>query len=68
MKNALARPAPMKRPGMSFPPTTRKIPGLIVSEIILETLQSLKISYPMPTEARRRELLAIREQLLKCAE
>ena len=41
---------------------------LIVSEIILETLQSLKVSYPMPTEARRRELLAIREQLLKCAE
>jgi PPK2 family polyphosphate:nucleotide phosphotransferase len=41
---------------------------LIVSEIILETLQSLKMSYPMPTEARQRELLAIREQLLKCAE
>jgi PPK2 family polyphosphate:nucleotide phosphotransferase len=41
---------------------------LIVSEIILETLQSLKMSYPMPTEARRRELLGIREQLLKCAE
>jgi PPK2 family polyphosphate:nucleotide phosphotransferase len=41
---------------------------LIVSEIILETLQSLKMSYPMPSEARRRELLAIREQFLKCAE
>jgi PPK2 family polyphosphate:nucleotide phosphotransferase len=41
---------------------------LIVSEIILETLQSLKMSYPMPSEAHRRELLAIREQLLKCAE
>jgi PPK2 family polyphosphate:nucleotide phosphotransferase len=41
---------------------------LIVSEIILETLQSLKMSYPMPPEARRRELLGIREQLLKCAE
>jgi PPK2 family polyphosphate:nucleotide phosphotransferase len=41
---------------------------LIVSEIILETLQSLKMSYPMPSEARRGELLAIREQFLKCAE
>jgi len=41
---------------------------LIVSEIILETLQNLKMSYPMPTEAHRRELLGIREQLLKCAE
>ena len=41
---------------------------LIVSEIILETLQNLKMSYPMPSEARRRQLLAIREQLLKCAE
>jgi hypothetical protein len=26
---------------------------LTVSEIILETLQNLKMSYPMPSEARR---------------
>jgi len=36
---------------------------LIVSEIILETLEGLKMSYPATTDERRNELLAIREQL-----
>jgi PPK2 family polyphosphate:nucleotide phosphotransferase len=38
---------------------------LIVSEIILETLEGLKMSYPETSEERRRELLAIRAQLEK---
>ena len=38
---------------------------LIISEIILDTLEGLKMSYPKTTEDRRRELLAIREQLVK---
>ena len=38
---------------------------LIVSEIVLETVEGLKMSYPQTDEARRRELLAIREQLVK---
>ena len=38
---------------------------LIVSEIVLETLEGLKMSYPKTTEERRQELLAIREQLVK---
>ncbi len=38
---------------------------LIVSETILETLEGLKMSYPKVSEDRRRELLAIREQLAK---
>jgi PPK2 family polyphosphate:nucleotide phosphotransferase len=38
---------------------------LIVSEIILHTLESLKMSYPTTSEDHRRELLAIREQLAK---
>ena len=37
---------------------------LIVSEIILETLENLKMSYPKTSEERRQELLAIREQLV----
>ena len=37
---------------------------LIVSEIILETLENLKMSYPKTSDERRRELLAIREQLV----
>jgi PPK2 family polyphosphate:nucleotide phosphotransferase len=36
---------------------------LIVSQVVLDTLESLKMSYPETTEARRRELLTIREQL-----
>ncbi|MDR3533797.1 MAG: polyphosphate kinase 2 family protein [Rhodopila sp.] len=36
---------------------------LIVSQIILETLKSLKMAYPETDEARRRELQAIRKQL-----
>jgi PPK2 family polyphosphate:nucleotide phosphotransferase len=38
---------------------------LIVSQIILDTLQELKMSYPKTSAARRRELLAIRRQLAK---
>jgi len=38
---------------------------LIVSQIVLDTLQGLKMSYPKTSAARRRELLAIRRQLAK---
>jgi PPK2 family polyphosphate:nucleotide phosphotransferase len=36
---------------------------LIVSHIIVDTLKALKMTFPETREARRRELLAIREQL-----
>ncbi len=38
---------------------------LIVSQIVLDTLQGLKMSYPKTNAKRRRELLAIRRQLAK---
>ena len=38
---------------------------LIVSQIVLDTLEDLKMAYPKTTEARRKELLAIRERLTK---
>ena len=38
---------------------------LIVSQIILDHLEALKMGYPETTEERRRELLAIRKQLEK---
>ncbi len=38
---------------------------LIVSEIILDTFKSLKMSYPKPSAKRRRELLVIRKRLVK---
>jgi PPK2 family polyphosphate:nucleotide phosphotransferase len=38
---------------------------LIVSQVILDTLKELEMSYPEPTEARRKELLSIRKLLAK---
>ena len=36
---------------------------LIVSQIVLDTLDDLKMSYPKTSEARRNELLTIRKGL-----
>lgn len=38
---------------------------LIVSQIVLDALEDLKMSYPQTTEERRKELLAIRQSLEK---
>lgn len=38
---------------------------LIVSQIVLDTMDGLKMTYPKPTDERRRELQAIRKQLTK---
>ncbi|HUV99735.1 MAG TPA: ADP-polyphosphate phosphotransferase [Gallionella sp.] len=38
---------------------------LIISEIVLETFRSLKLAYPEPTDAHRKELQSIRKQLAK---
>ncbi|MDE3099128.1 MAG: polyphosphate kinase 2 family protein [Verrucomicrobiota bacterium] len=38
---------------------------LVVSQIILETLDGLKLSYPKTGKARRRELEAVRKMLMK---
>ena len=38
---------------------------LIVSQIVLDTFEDLKMAYPKTTAARRKELLAIRKELAK---
>ncbi len=38
---------------------------LIVSQIVLDTLEDLKMSYPKTSGKRRRELALIRKQLAK---
>jgi hypothetical protein len=38
---------------------------LIISQIVFDTLKSLKMNYPKTSPARRRELLAIRKSLAK---
>ena len=38
---------------------------LIVSQIVLDTLEGLEMSYPIASAERRQELLSIRKQLTK---
>ena len=52
-------------PWYAVPADDKKNARLIISEIVLETLQDLKMSYPETSDERRRELLAIRERLGK---
>jgi PPK2 family polyphosphate:nucleotide phosphotransferase len=47
------------------PADDKKNTRLIVSQIILDALKELKMSYPEPTKARRKELLSIRKLLAK---
>ena len=50
-------------PWYVVPADDKKNARLIVSEVIVETLKSLKMQYPVTDATRRQELLAIREQL-----
>ncbi|MCG6939017.1 MAG: polyphosphate kinase 2 family protein [Gammaproteobacteria bacterium] len=52
-------------PWYVVPADNKKNARLIVSRIILDTFNTLKMHYPETNEARRQELLSIREQLTK---
>jgi PPK2 family polyphosphate:nucleotide phosphotransferase len=52
-------------PWFVVPSDDKENARLIISQIILDTLASLKMSYPKTSKARRKELLAIRKQLAK---
>jgi len=52
-------------PWYVVPANDKENARLIISEVILETFRSLKLSYPKPSEQHRRELQAIRKQLAK---
>ena len=52
-------------PWYVVPADDKKNARLIVSQIVLDTFDKLKMSYPETSEARRQELLAIREGLEK---
>jgi PPK2 family polyphosphate:nucleotide phosphotransferase len=52
-------------PWYIVPADDKENTGLIISRIVLDALQALKMSYPKSTPERRRELLAIRKQLTK---
>jgi PPK2 family polyphosphate:nucleotide phosphotransferase len=52
-------------PWYAVPADDKENARLIVSQIVLDTFESLEMSYPTPTPAREQELQAIREQLAK---
>ena len=52
-------------PWFVVPADDKENARLIISQIVLDTLQSLKMSYPETTKARRKELQAIRKSLAK---
>jgi PPK2 family polyphosphate:nucleotide phosphotransferase len=47
------------------PADDKKNTRLIVSQIVVEALEALKMSYPKPSPERRRELLSIRNRLIR---
>ncbi len=51
-------------PWYVVPADDKQNTGLIISRVILDALQDLKMSYPKTTPEHRRELLAIRKQLI----
>ncbi len=50
-------------PWYAVPADDKENARLIVSQVILNTLRNLKMRYPATSESRKRDLLAIREQL-----
>jgi PPK2 family polyphosphate:nucleotide phosphotransferase len=52
-------------PWYVVPADDKKNARLIVSQVIVETLEELKMSYPAPSKARLRDLRAIRRRLAK---
>ncbi|MGA2877376.1 MAG: ADP-polyphosphate phosphotransferase [Bryobacteraceae bacterium] len=52
-------------PWYVVPADDKENTGLIISRIVLDALQGLKMAYPKSSQERRRDLQAIRKQLIK---
>lgn len=64
-EHCLAATSTKKAPWYVVPADDKENARLIVSQIILDTLESLNMSYPEISEERRQEMLEIRQQLTK---
>ena len=62
-EHCLAATSTKKTPWYVVPADDKENARLIVSQIILDTLESLDMSYPEVSEARQQEMLEIRHQL-----
>jgi PPK2 family polyphosphate:nucleotide phosphotransferase len=54
-----------RAPWFVVPADDKENARLIISHIVLDALEQLKMSYPEPSKGRRKELQSIRKQLLK---
>ena len=61
MRNASVRQAPDHAPWYVVPADDKENARLIVSQIVLDTFEGLKMSLPETSAKRRRELLSIRK-------
>ncbi|MGD0634709.1 MAG: ADP-polyphosphate phosphotransferase [Beijerinckiaceae bacterium] len=64
-EQCLSATSTAESPWYVVPADDKETARLIVSQIILDTFEDLKMSYPETSAARRAELLAIRAQLTK---
>jgi hypothetical protein len=64
-EHCLAATSSDEAPWYVVPADDKENARLIVSRIILDTLDGLKMSYPEASPERRRELQAIRKRLAK---
>ena len=62
-EKCLSATSSKQAPWYVVPADDKKNARLIISQIIMETLQELKMKYPETSEARHQELLEIRKQL-----
>jgi hypothetical protein len=65
MKTALTRQAPHHAPWYIVPADDKENARLMVSQIVLDTLEGLKMANPKITAKRRLELQAIKKLLAK---
>jgi polyphosphate kinase 2 (PPK2 family) len=64
-EKCLAATSTKRAPWYVVPADDKLNARLIVSRIVLDTLEALELSYPKTSAARRRELLALRKELAK---
>jgi PPK2 family polyphosphate:nucleotide phosphotransferase len=61
----LSKTSTKRGPWYIVPADDKENARLIISRVILDTLKELKLTYPAPTKARRKELLSLRKLLAK---
>ena len=64
-EECLSATSTREAPWYVVPADDKENARLIVSQIVLDTFEELKMTYPETTEKRRRELQSIRKRLAK---